>query len=65
MEPDTDALDAYSRAVTSVAAALLPCVASLAVRTHAPLESYVGDTRTLAGATGSEVGDLFNMDVSL
>ena len=39
--------------------------ASLAVRTHAPLESYVGDTRTLAGATGSEVGDLFNMDVSL
>jgi len=37
----------------------------VAVRTHAPLESYVGDTRTLAGATGSEVGDLFNMDVSL
>ena len=34
MEPDTDALDAYSRAVTSVAAALLPCVASLAVRTR-------------------------------
>jgi S1-C subfamily serine protease len=38
MEPETDAdadaLDAYSRAVTSVAAALLPCVASLAVRTR-------------------------------
>jgi len=34
MEPDTDALDAYSRAVTSVAAALLPCVASLTVRTR-------------------------------
>src|SRR5262245_23752155 len=36
MEPETesDALDAYSRAVTSVAAALLPCVASLSVRTR-------------------------------
>jgi S1-C subfamily serine protease len=36
MEPETDAdaLDAYSRAVTGVAAALLPCVASLAVRTR-------------------------------
>jgi S1-C subfamily serine protease len=36
MEPETDAdaLDAYSRAVTTVAAALLPCVASLAVRTR-------------------------------
>jgi len=36
MEPETDsdALDAYSRAVTTVAAALLPCVASLTVRTR-------------------------------
>jgi S1-C subfamily serine protease len=36
MEPETDAdaLDAYSRAVTTVAAALLPCVASLNVRTR-------------------------------
>jgi S1-C subfamily serine protease len=36
MEPETesDALDAYSRAVTTVAAALLPCVASLSVRTR-------------------------------
>jgi S1-C subfamily serine protease len=33
-ETDADALDAYSRAVTTVAAALLPCVASLAVRTR-------------------------------
>jgi S1-C subfamily serine protease len=33
MEPDLDALDAYSRAVTSVAASLLPSVASLTVKT--------------------------------
>ncbi|GIJ58819.1 S1C family serine protease [Virgisporangium aurantiacum] len=32
MEPDVDALDAYSRAVTTVAATLLPSVASLTVQ---------------------------------
>src|SRR5512132_2539721 len=34
MEPDTDALDAYSRVVSSVASTLLPSVASLTVRTR-------------------------------
>ena len=34
MAPDTDALDAYSRVVSSVAASLLPSVASLTVRTR-------------------------------
>ena len=34
MEPDVDALDAYSRAVTTVAAALLPSVASLTVQSR-------------------------------
>jgi hypothetical protein len=33
MEPDVEALDAYSRAVTTVAASLLPSVASLTVQT--------------------------------
>jgi len=33
-DDELDALDAYSRVVTSVASALLPSVASLAVRTH-------------------------------
>src|SRR4051812_15991554 len=32
MDPETDALDAYSRVVSTVAATLLPSVASLAVR---------------------------------
>jgi S1-C subfamily serine protease len=34
MDPDIDALDAYSRVVSSVAAALLPSVASLTVRSR-------------------------------
>ena len=34
MEEETDPLDAYSRAVMSVAAAVLPCVASLRVRSR-------------------------------
>jgi S1-C subfamily serine protease len=34
MEPDVDALDAYSRAVTTVAASLLPSVASLTVQSR-------------------------------
>jgi S1-C subfamily serine protease len=34
MDPETDALDAYSRVVTNVAAALLPSVASLTVRSN-------------------------------
>lgn len=35
-EPDVDALDAYSRVVTSVARRLLPCVASLRVTQRVP-----------------------------
>src|SRR3954453_10672464 len=34
MDPDTEALDAYSRVVSRVAATLLPSVASLTVRTR-------------------------------
>src|SRR3954452_24225750 len=34
MDPDTEALDAYSRVVSSVAATLLPSVASLTVRSR-------------------------------
>src|SRR6185369_16794457 len=34
MDPDTEALDAYSRVVSTVASQLLPSVASLTVRTR-------------------------------
>ncbi|MEV8511258.1 hypothetical protein [Dactylosporangium sp. NPDC051484] len=34
MDPETDALDAYSRVVSTVAASLLPSMASLTVRSR-------------------------------
>ena len=37
----------------------------LAARANAPLESYAAGTSTRATATGSEVSDLFDVDVSL
>jgi uncharacterized membrane protein YjgN (DUF898 family) len=38
---------------------------NLTARANAPLESYVAGTEALVGATGSEVSDLFDVDVSL
>jgi uncharacterized membrane protein YjgN (DUF898 family) len=38
---------------------------NLTARANAPLESYVAGTGAQAGATGSEVSDLFDVDVSL
>lgn len=38
---------------------------NLAARANAPLESYEGGTSSHATATGSEVSDLFDVDVSL